>query len=715
MDGVTGRNNTFITGASKPVSVTVDGSYVYWTNFNSGTIGRAAKAGTGVNQSFIVSGSYPWSVKVNATHIFWSNYFSGTGASGDKIGRADIGGTNINTAFVSGASGPRGIAIDGTYLYWANHTVNANGVNTIGRSLLNGTAVSQVFVVSPSTATTDLLRPAGLAVTPTHVLWSNSDVPKIGRAALTGPVDQVTMFLDGQEVVNSIGSSAVVSAVRYYSGSGLLATRSTVSGLTFVGTDSQGTLTATLTADGVTSTRQRYKPFGEQRGAPLNALPSERGFVGQVEDTAAGLSYLNARHYDAKNATFISVDPVLSIYDPTSLNAYIYGGNSPVVLSDPSGLEPGGPCSGSSSASCATIQKNLVNTFNFAYVNYGFARPEDRDSYWNQATLVYRWLTGNNLDDDNASAFKTIGSFTPVINDVIDAVDCATGSKSGCAGLVVPYAAGKAIEKVAAKAGAKWLGKEAEQVVEACLKSFSGDTRVLMADGSSKPFSDVEVGDFVLAQDPETGEVSAREVLALWVHDDDLVRIEVAGAVVRTTEDHPFWNDTDKRWERADELDVGDMLLSADGLGLRFDAFSGSAGRHLAYNMTVEGVHTYHVLAGDAAVLVYNACISKIGNLDYSDVLTKGAHIHASNGVEVSIRPGTLGKPVFTTWTDYGTRDTADAFEAASDWLASPRNRGELIRRLTLVRDGWAKSEIAWQRGKSAEYAILVNQLKKVG
>jgi RHS repeat-associated protein len=178
------------------------------------------------------------------------------------------------------------------------------------------------------------------------VLWSNSDVPKIGRAALTGPVDQVTMFLDGQEVVNSIGSSAVVSAVRYYSGSGLLATRSTVSGLTFVGTDSQGTLTATLTADGVTSTRQRYKPFGEQRGAPLNALPSERGFVGQVEDTAAGLSYLNARHYDAKNATFISVDPVLSIYDPTSLNAYIYGGNSPVVLSDPSGLEPGGPVAG---------------------------------------------------------------------------------------------------------------------------------------------------------------------------------------------------------------------------------------------------------------------------------------------------------------------------------------------------------------------------------
>jgi RHS repeat-associated protein len=87
------------------------------------------------------------------------------------------------------------------------------------------------------------------------------------------------------------------------------------------------------------STRQRYKPFGEQRGA-TNVLPSERGFVGQVEDTATGLSYLNARHYDAKNATFLGVDPLLTLTDPLSLNPFIYARNSPATLSDPTGLRP---------------------------------------------------------------------------------------------------------------------------------------------------------------------------------------------------------------------------------------------------------------------------------------------------------------------------------------------------------------------------------------
>ena len=141
------------------------------------------------------------------------------------------------------------------------------------------------------------------------------------------------------------------------------------------------------------------------------------------------------------------------------------------------------------------------------------------------------------------------------------------------------------------------------------LCSFGGETRVLMADGSTKPISEVEVGDMVLAQDPESGEIGARRVTDAWVHDDDLVRLEIDGDVVRTTEDHRFWNDTDKQWQRADQLDTGDYVLNAEGRRVKTGVLIGSAGRGSAYNFTVEGLHTYHVLFGEDAVLVHNECL----------------------------------------------------------------------------------------------------------
>jgi hypothetical protein len=77
------------------------------------------------------------------------------------------------------------------------------------------------------------------------------------------------------------------------------------------------------------------------------------------------------------------------------------------------------------------------------------------------------------------------------------------------------------------------------------LCSFSAETEVVMADGTTKPISEVEVGDWVVAEDPETGERGVREVTRLWVHQDTIVDLEIDGHDVATTEDHPFWNHTD--------------------------------------------------------------------------------------------------------------------------------------------------------------------------
>jgi hypothetical protein len=62
------------------------------------------------------------------------------------------------------------------------------------------------------------------------------------------------------------------------------------------------------------------------------------------------------------------------------------------------------------------------------------------------------------------------------------------------------------------------------RLAEGC--SFSGDTEVLMAGGTTKPIEDVQVGDDVLATDPVTGERGPRKVTELWVHDDQVFALQ---------------------------------------------------------------------------------------------------------------------------------------------------------------------------------------------
>jgi hypothetical protein len=141
--------------------------------------------------------------------------------------------------------------------------------------------------------------------------------------------------------------------------------------------------------------------------------------------------------------------------------------------------------------------------------------------------------------------------------------------------------------------------------------SFSGETLVLMADGAKKPIEDIQVGDEVLATDPKTGEQAAKKVEAVFVHDDTVFDLAVEGEVIATTEDHPFWSVTDRRFQRADELAKGEHLLGADGHVITVSGLQlGTARRALAYNLTVEGIHTYHVAEG--SILVHNTCWSTV-------------------------------------------------------------------------------------------------------
>jgi hypothetical protein len=153
------------------------------------------------------------------------------------------------------------------------------------------------------------------------------------------------------------------------------------------------------------------------------------------------------------------------------------------------------------------------------------------------------------------------------------------------------------------------LGSDAAETgAKACLRSFGGATLVLMSDGSKKPIAEVRIGDKVIATDPETGEQVDRKVTHVWVHHDLLTDLVLTdGSVLVTTKDHLFWSVDDQKFERTDQLAEDERVLTADGRAVPVVGLMGASARDgLAYNLSINGVHTYHV--GEDDILVHNAC-----------------------------------------------------------------------------------------------------------
>ena len=138
--------------ASATRRFTVNVGHVYWTDFATGTIGRANLDGTGANQSFISGASGPVGVAVDAGHIYWTNDLMST------IGRANLDGTDANQSFISTASRTPTVAVDAGHVYWTNFGAGTStGTGTIGRANLDGTDVNQTFISAP-------FSPFGVAV-----------------------------------------------------------------------------------------------------------------------------------------------------------------------------------------------------------------------------------------------------------------------------------------------------------------------------------------------------------------------------------------------------------------------------------------------------------------------------------------------------------------------------------------------------------------------
>lgn len=120
------------------------------------------------------------------------------------------------------------------------------------------------------------------------------------------------------------------------------------------------------------------------------------------------------------------------------------------------------------------------------------------------------------------------------------------------------------------------------------------------------PIEDIEVGDYVWAENPETGEIELKEVLNTFEKQvDTIVTITIDGEKIQTTEAHLFYVEG-TGWIPASMLQEGDILSLEDGREVPVQSIETITYNHYVnvYNFEVEDFHTYYV--SDVSVLTHN-------------------------------------------------------------------------------------------------------------
>ncbi|MFJ5095552.1 RNase A-like domain-containing protein [Streptomyces sp. NPDC088557] len=473
-----------------------------------------------------------------------------------------------------------------------------------------------------------------------------------GQRLLREDSTGTTLYLPGGNELHR-DKNGTVTGTRYYGGVAMYKGGK----LTFLLNDHHGTGT-TQVADNATQTvtHRRTTIFGGPRGTQSPDWTGDKGFVGGTKDPDTALTHLGAREYDPAIGRFISVDPILDLNDPQQSQGYSYGNNNPVSFSDPTGLRPDGPVGG------ADYNDKRETTGSGHYNgSEGSTWFLDRSGGW---SYRYRQNIGTfkasqTIWSDRATSkgrgkstqMKFVANPPPpvtfysrYIGPVIGAVilpdteawsDCfGDGAASQCAWAATDIPLLKPLKGLKLLKGLKG-GEKIEDAAEVAGKicpvgkhSFLPGTKVLLADGSSKNIEDVTEGDTVLATDPDTGETRGQKVLKVirTEEDKDFTELTVNTPTGTTklvaTDTHPFWSTNLKKWIDAGTATAGVTLRTPDGSAAEVTAVRHYTKQQRTFDLTVDRIHTYYVLAGATPVLVHNC-----NNLTADDARFPAAHV----------------------------------------------------------------------------------------
>ncbi|WP_405854134.1 DNRLRE domain-containing protein [Streptomyces sp. NBC_00090] len=186
-------------------------------------------------------------------------------------------------------------------------------------------------------------------------------------------------------------------------------------------------------------------------------------------------------------------------------------------------------------------------------------------------------------------------------------VSCV-GSDEGCSvgGAAKATATGAAVGGLFGAAASKFGRKGCTP------HSFTGLTGVVMANGTVKAIEQVKVGDYVLTAEPGKKTKEKHRVKAVIVTKTDRNYVDVVVATksgpktIQTTKHHQFYEVTRNAWTQASDLKKGQQLQSDAGTPTAIVEVKQYEAQRVTYDLSVEGLHTYHVRAGNLAVLVHN-------------------------------------------------------------------------------------------------------------
>jgi RHS repeat-associated protein len=426
----------------------------------------------------------------------------------------------------------------------------------------------------------------------------------------------------------------------------------------WVAEDGLGSVRMMTDVSAVITETRNYAPYGSvlsQSGTSQTVY----GFAGEQIDPS-GLSYNRARYCNPAMGTFTALDPFEGYLDlPMSLNGYGYVHGNPTNLVDPTGEFPqillGALAGLAFGATVGGVQGAIMYQMSISG-QCGCANQMEAARMGQGAFITQSAAVGAALGTVMGLA-TTIpgGGLLLAAMNIVDKVEIATklagvvedfrdngqiDNWCPVAELVFDFFTERVTNTLATDAPTRRnpidmspdatspsrINRPTDTTMpKRC--SFSADTRIETADGE-KSIADIQVGDLIAGYNPHDESVDLFQVTATFAQQHThTLNITIDGETIHTTDEHPFLN-TDGVWVNAQDLQVGDEIVSADGDVGVVEAIERIDAPQMMYNLSVAVVATY--LVGDGRWVLHNVDITFYHGTTY-----EGAISIKHNGIDL--------------------------------------------------------------------------------